>query len=86
MWRAPTAKAENQHYVPEMLLQNFAVAGRGKEPQLHVFDKQTGRTFRTAIKKVVAERAFYDLPHETGAAFASNSANAGSSDKVPAAL
>lgn len=55
-------KAENQHYVPKMLLRNFAFEGRGKQPQIHVFDKHTDREFTSSIGNVVAERAFYDFP------------------------
>jgi hypothetical protein len=39
---------------------------RRKDPQIHAFDKQTGKTFCTAIKKVLAERAFYDFPDAAG--------------------
>jgi len=49
-----------------MLLRHFSVAGQGKEPQIHVFDKRLGRSFRTALENVVAEREFYDLPHPSG--------------------
>ncbi len=54
-------KAENQHYVPKMLLRNFAFEGLGKQPQIHVFDKHEDRTFVTGIGNVVAERGFNDV-------------------------
>jgi hypothetical protein len=54
-------KPEVQHYVPKLLLRNFGVAGKGKELQLHVFDKQKRRSFQTSIDNIAAERAFYDL-------------------------
>ncbi len=54
-------KAENQHYVPEMLLRNFARVGEGKEPQVFAFDKSTGRTFCAAVGKVATERRFNDV-------------------------
>lgn len=55
------SKAENQHYVPEMLLRNFAGSGGGKEPQVFAFDKATGKTFRTAVGNVATERRFNDV-------------------------
>jgi hypothetical protein len=54
---------ENQHYVPKMLLRNFAIqqgAKRGTE-QIHVFDKQRGRAFVSNIRNVAAANEFYDL-------------------------
>lgn len=53
-------KPENQHYVPEMLLRNFAVEGGGKRPQIHVFDKVDERTFLTSTGNVAVERKFYE--------------------------
>jgi hypothetical protein len=55
------SKAENQHYVPEMLLRNFARAAGGKEPQVFAFDKSTGGTFCAAVGKVATERRFNDI-------------------------
>jgi uncharacterized protein DUF4238 len=55
-------RQENQHYVPRMLLRNFAFEGRGKQLQIHVFDKRTDRAFATGIGNIVAERGFYDFP------------------------
>lgn len=54
---------KQQHYVPRFLLKGFAT---GKHDQLWVFDKQTERVFRTAIKNVAVQNAFYDLPVEDG--------------------
>lgn len=53
-------KAENQHYVPRVLLQNFAFPGSGKEPKVFAFDKSTGRSFPTGINKIAAERGYND--------------------------
>ncbi len=55
------SKPENQHYVPEMLLRNFARVGGGREPQVFAFDKSTGRTFCAAVGKVATERRFNDV-------------------------
>jgi hypothetical protein len=57
----PRAKVE--HFVPRCYLQNWA----GRNSQVHVFDKPTGRTYRANVKNVAAEGAFYDLagPDET---------------------
>lgn len=52
-----------QHYVPRFLLKGF---GRGKKSHLWVFDKRTGRTFRTRPGKVAAASGFYDLSYEEG--------------------
>jgi len=53
--------AKNQHYVPQFLLKNFTV---GKKPQLWVFDKQTGKKFKTNIKNIASETKFYDFTFE----------------------
>jgi hypothetical protein len=50
--------AKVQHYVPQFLLRKF---GNGKKDQLHVFDKQTGRTFVTNARNVASESRFYDF-------------------------
>lgn len=56
-----TEIAKNQHYVPQFLLNNFAV---GKKPQIWVFDKKTGKKFKTNIKNVASETKFYDFSFE----------------------
>jgi hypothetical protein len=50
--------AKVQHYVPQFLLKNF---GNGKKDQIHVFDKNTSRTFLTNAKNVASESRFYDF-------------------------
>ena len=47
----------NQHYVPQLLLKHF-VSGDSKD--VFVFDKHTGRSFRTSIKGVAFGSGFYD--------------------------
>jgi hypothetical protein len=47
-----------QHYVPRFLLRNFGV---GKKDHLYVFDKSTGRSYKTAVRNVAAESRFYDF-------------------------
>jgi hypothetical protein len=49
----------NQHYVPQSLLRGF-LFDAGKE-QLFAFDKQTGRSFKSSIRNIAAERDFYTL-------------------------
>lgn len=53
-----TEIAKNQHYVPQFILKNFTV---GKKPQIWVFDKKTGKKFKTNIKNVASETKFYDF-------------------------
>lgn len=53
-----TEIAKNQHYVPQFLLKNFTV---GKKPQIWVFDKQSGKKFKTNIKNIASETKFYDF-------------------------
>ena len=48
-----------QHTVPRFLLKNFAA---DKKHRVWVFDKHTGKRYRTNIKNVAAERGFYDIP------------------------
>ena len=59
--RKARSPARNQHYVPRVLLRNFATAGRGKSRQVHVFDKSDGRRFQTSIENVFAARDFNTL-------------------------
>lgn len=53
-----TELAKIQHYVPQFLLKNFIA---GKKPQIWVFDKKTGKKFKTHIKNVASENKFYDF-------------------------
>lgn len=53
-------KAQIQHYVPQMLLKNFA-NGVSDEYYIHVFDKKNDRTFGTNIKNIASERNFYSF-------------------------
>jgi hypothetical protein len=50
--------ARGQHHVPCMLQDAFAVPGKGRKPQVHVFDKHDGRTFRTSPENILHERDF----------------------------
>lgn len=52
------SKARNQHYVPRCLMSAFATTGRGKKPQVHVFDKRTDRSFVTATENIFSQRDF----------------------------
>lgn len=52
--------AKNQHYVPRFLLKNFTQ----ENEQLFVFDKQNSNVFKTNIKKIVAEKGFYNFDFE----------------------
>jgi Protein of unknown function (DUF4238) len=51
---APT----HQHYVPQFVLRNFA-SGRNK--QIYVFDKATGKSFKTAVRNIASVSGFYDF-------------------------
>lgn len=50
--------ARGQHHVPLMLQEAFATPGKGKKYQVHVFDKHSGRTFRTSPENVLHQRDF----------------------------
>ena len=50
--------AKIQHYVPQFLLKQFA---NGKKPQVWVFDKTTGKIFKTHVKNVASENGFYNF-------------------------
>lgn len=52
-----SSDCKNQHYVPQFLLRHFAT---GKKKHIHVFDKLYERTFKTAVRNIGAENAFYD--------------------------
>lgn len=51
--------AQNQHYVPKLVLRNF-LSNEAKE-QVTVFDKKTGKTFTPSIAGIMAERRFHDF-------------------------
>lgn len=58
----PAGRRENQHYVPKMLLRNFAIgasSSRGRE-QVHVLDKSTSRVFTANIRNIAAAFEFYE--------------------------
>ena len=61
----PQGHPKQQHYVPQLLLRGFAT---GPSEQVVAFDKQTARVFRTSIRNVAGETAFYDLPRPDGLA------------------
>jgi len=53
---------QNQHYVPQLLLRNFASnmpARRGKE-KIWALDKKTGRVFNSNIRGVAAQSNYYE--------------------------
>lgn len=54
---------EKQHYVPQLLLREFAFAKK-KEWYVHVFDKRSKKHFRANIRNVAAERGFYEISRE----------------------
>lgn len=57
-----SGKAENQHYVPQFLLRNFAIPNKkSKDEQIYVFDKHTDKVFPTNVKNIASERGFYDF-------------------------
>ncbi len=47
------------HYVPRFLLKNFSVDPN--KPQVWAYDKSTGRSFRTNVRNIAAEKGFYRL-------------------------
>lgn len=57
------ASSENHHYVPQLLLRNFA-SPKKKQHYIHVFDKHNGRTFNTNVSNIASERGFYEFTHE----------------------
>ena len=52
-------KAENQHYVPRMLLRNFTFSK--SYDKIHVFDKKKRQAFKANIKNVVTREKFLQL-------------------------
>jgi hypothetical protein len=54
-------RRENQHYVPKMILRNFAVEPAKRESErVWVFDKSNSSCFCTNIRNIAAESEFYD--------------------------
>lgn len=52
-----------QHYVPRMLLKNFAF---GKKRKVWVYDKQQDAEYETNIKNIAAEKGFYNISNSDG--------------------
>ncbi len=53
---------ENQHYVPKVLLRNFAEPGKKpSDEKIWVFDKSNSSIFRTNLRNIAAECRFYDI-------------------------
>jgi hypothetical protein len=52
--------AQNQHYVPQFLLRNFG-KGKKRNRKIWVFDKNEESVFRTSVRNIASEKAFYDL-------------------------
>lgn len=48
-----------QHYVPQLLLRNFAM--NSKKKGIYVFDKQKETSYYDGIHRISAEKGFYDL-------------------------
>ncbi len=48
-----------QHYVPQLLLRNFAM--NSKKKGIYVFDKQKETSYYDGIDRISAEKGFYDL-------------------------
>ncbi|HHV62087.1 MAG TPA: DUF4238 domain-containing protein [Firmicutes bacterium] len=53
-------RVKRQHYVPQFYLRKFTDNNGG----LYVFDKWTGRSFKTTTENVANERYFYDFPQD----------------------
>jgi len=54
------SKAEFEHYVPQFYLRNFA-RQKGRDYLISCFDKANKNTFTVNIRKIGAERKFYDI-------------------------
>jgi hypothetical protein len=52
------SSSQLHHYVPRFLLRRF---GRGKNDQLHTYDKATRKAFSRAISKLAAHYDYYDF-------------------------
>lgn len=54
------SKVKNEHFVPQVYLNNFA----GKGAQLYAYDKTITKSFKTHVKNVACKKAFYDFPSD----------------------
>ncbi len=54
------ADTKKQHYVPRFLLRNF-ISNGGKGKHLFVYEKRTGKTFRTSPENIAHENWFYKI-------------------------
>jgi hypothetical protein len=53
------SKVKNEHFVPKIYLGNFAK----EKSQVYVYDKIILRSFKTHVKNIACEKAFYDFPN-----------------------
>lgn len=49
-----------QHHLPRFILQRFAT-GKRKNPQIYAFDKHANSSLRASVRRVAAERGYYEL-------------------------
>ena len=55
-------KRENQHYLPKVLLRNFAEPDEDpRNEKIWVLDKSNSSTFRTNLRNIAAECGFYQI-------------------------
>jgi hypothetical protein len=59
----PEGRRENQHYVPKVLLRNFAsnVGAKAGKEKIWLFDKSRDLTANPNIRNIAAQFGFYDL-------------------------
>lgn len=57
-------ETKKQHYVPRFLLRNFTTSN--KKNQLFVFNKRTGKKFKTSPEQIAHENRFYDFELKNG--------------------
>lgn len=58
---AAAAEPRRHRYVPRFLMKNFAIERKAGHFQIWTFDKETGRSFRTAVENVAVESDFNSL-------------------------
>jgi hypothetical protein len=61
------SKRENQHYLPKVLLRNFAESDESQKMEMiWVFDKSNSSIFRTNLRNIAGEGGFYQIDSEDG--------------------
>nr|WP_321256495.1 DUF4238 domain-containing protein [uncultured Pseudodesulfovibrio sp.] len=62
---AKDTDTKKQHFVPQFLLNKFAVDPKAKNKQIHAFDKWEKKQFKNSVRNVGCKRSLYDIDEKS---------------------